>query len=112
VPCGPRPDKKHHGLVEPVYRAALNDLTFGNIDNVEVDLFHLEMATFTRTDELEARYRHLGEIWHIVGSDLVSGGGECGSFIHRRWKDGPELWGQLNFAVVSRPGSEVADVDL
>jgi NAD kinase len=112
VPCGPRPDKAHHGMVEPVYRAALNDLTFGDIDRVSVDLFDLEQATFTRTDELEARYKDRGEIWHIVGSDIISGGRRGESFIHRCWKNGAELWKALNFAVVSRPGSEVEPQDL
>ncbi len=112
VPCGPRPDKAVHGMVEPVYRAALNDLTFGDIERVTVDLFDLEQATFTRTDELETRYKDRGEIWHVVGSDIISGGRRGESFIHRSWKDGGELWKTLNFAVVSRPGSEVDASDL
>ena len=112
VPCGPRPDKANHGVVEPVYRAALNDLTFGDIERVTVDLFDLEQATFTRTDELEARYKDRGEIWHVVGSDIIAGGRRGESFIHRCWKDGAALWKSLNFAVVSRPGSEVEPQDL
>ena len=112
VPCGPRPDKRHHGVVEPVYRAALNDITFGGIAGVNVDLFDLEQATFTRTHELDARYKNSGEIWHVVGSDIISGGRNGQSFVHRCWQDGPELWKRLNFAVVSRPGSEVDASDL
>src|SRR6185503_18670441 len=53
-----------------------------------------------------------GEIWHIVGSDIVSGGRNNASFIHRCWKDGPALWKTLNFAVVSRPGFEADSTDL
>ena len=102
VPCGPRPDKPSD--VDPVYRAAMADLAFRGIDGVEVDLFDLEQATFTRTHELNRLYADRGEVWHVVGSDLIAGGRSGGSSIHRNWQHGRELWGELNFAVVSRPG--------
>src|SRR3982751_986338 len=84
VPCGPRPDKPCD--VEPVFRAAMADLAFRGIDGVEVDLFDLEQATFTRTHELDRRYAHRGELWHVVGSDLITGGAWGDSFIHRSWE--------------------------
>ena len=99
-------------MVDPVYRAAMNDLTFGDLPRVNVDLFDLEQATFTRTDELEARYGDRGEVWHVIGTDIIAGGRRGESFIHQHWKDGPALWKRLNFAVVSRPGSEVEPADL
>src|SRR3712207_6078098 len=72
VPCGPRPDKR--AGCDPVHRAALTDLAFGGLGRVEVDLFELEQATFTRTHALDRRYAGRGEVWHVVGTDLVAGG--------------------------------------
>ncbi|HSJ03477.1 MAG: nicotinate (nicotinamide) nucleotide adenylyltransferase, partial [Verrucomicrobium sp.] len=39
IPCGPRPDKPEVGSVPSVFRAALCDLTFGDMPGVAVDLF-------------------------------------------------------------------------
>ena len=112
VPCGPRPDKPPTSEVDPVYRAALADVAFGGVDRVEVDLFDLEMATFTRTHALHERYRDRGEVWHVVGADLVAGGGAGRSFVHTSWERGPELWRTLNFAVLKRPGHDLGPGDL
>jgi nicotinate (nicotinamide) nucleotide adenylyltransferase len=112
VPCGPRPDKPSTDGVAPVYRAAMTDIAFRGIEGVDVDLFDLEEATFTRTHALQERYAALGKVWHVVGSDLVAGGDRGESFIHRRWQHGPALWEQLNFAIVRRPGFDVNPADL
>lgn len=112
VPCGPRPDKPSTSEVDPVYRAALADVAFGGIERVEVDLFDLEMATFTRTHALHERYKDRGEVWHVVGADLVAGGREGRSFVHTRWEHGPEVWQTLNFAVLKRAGHGLGPGDL
>src|SRR5215813_15537488 len=111
-PCGPRADKPTTNDVDPVYRATMVDLAFGDLPKVEVCLDDLEQNQFTRTHDLQARYEHRGEIWHVIGSDLIAGGGEEKSFIHRIWQDGPALWKSLNFLVVTRPGFEVTPADL
>src|SRR5580700_1387682 len=90
VPCGPRPDKPCD--VEPVYRAAMTDLAFRGLDRVNVELFDLEQATFTRNCELQGRFAKHGEVWHVVGTDLISDGRKQQSFIHRVWHNGPNLW--------------------
>jgi NAD+ kinase len=108
VPCGPRPDKPSTSEVDPIYRAALADIAFGGLDRVEVDLFDLEQATFTRTHDLHERYQNRGEIWHVVGADLVDGGCNAQSFIHKNWERGEELWKSLNFAVLKRKGHDLA----
>jgi NAD+ kinase len=110
VPCGPRPDKPIG--TEPVHRAALADLAFRGMDGVEVDLFDLEQATFTRTHDLEKRYAGRGELWHVVGSDLVAGGAGGDSSIHRRWEQGPRMWQELRYAVVARRGQHVSPANL
>lgn len=112
VPCGPRPDKPAASEIAPVYRAALADIAFKGIAGVEVDLFDLEQATFTRTHDLDSRYADRGEVWHVVGSDLITGGGDGCSFIQRVWQGGTDVWRALNFAVLRRPGHEFGPADL
>ncbi|MCZ7649058.1 MAG: NAD(+)/NADH kinase [Planctomycetota bacterium] len=112
VPCGPRPDKQVATSVDPIYRAAMTDIAFRGLRNVDVELFDLEQATFTRTHDLETRFASRGDLWHVVGTDLVAGGREGQSFIHRVWERGPELWRTLRFAVVNRRGHEAGPGDL
>lgn len=114
VPCGPRPDKATTNDIDPVHRAAMTDLTFRGIAGLEVDLFDLEHATFTRTHALDERYASLegGEIWHVVGTDLVAGGKEGKSLIQREWAKGPELWQRCRFAVIARDGHPFDQADL
>ncbi len=112
VPCGPRPDKPSNDDLAPIYRAAMTDIAFAGMPRVEVDLFDLEQATFTRTHDLQRRYESRGEVWHVVGGDLISGGRKGESFIHRHWQHGPELWKALRFAVVERGHQSLAAEDL
>lgn len=112
VPCGPRPDKATTNDIDPIHRAAMVDMTFGGLERLRVDLFDLEQAAFTRTKELEEKYRPEGEVWHLVGSDLAQGGGRGESFIQRGWHDGPDLWNRLNFVVHERAGYPLGPGDL
>jgi NAD+ kinase len=112
IPCGPRPDKPTMNDVEPWHRAALTDITFRGIPKVEVDLFDLELASFTANDVFESRYGHLGELWHVIGSELSLGGGNGASVIHLHWNCGAELWRDLNFCVMSHDGYEIENADL
>ncbi|MBE2282246.1 MAG: NAD(+)/NADH kinase [Prosthecobacter sp.] len=104
IPCGPRPDKPVTGSVPPVYRAALADLVFGGLAKVVVDLSDFERDTFTRNHELQSRFEREGEVWHVVGADLIAGGTRGASLIQRTWERGAELWQTANFAVLRRPG--------
>ena len=81
VPCGPRPDKPATNDVDPVHRAALADIAFRGLPKARVELFDLELATFTRTDELDARFSADGDIWHVVGAGLIAGGAR-GESVH------------------------------
>lgn len=104
VPCGPRPDKTTVNDIESVHRAAMADIAFGGLENVRVDLFDLEHDQFTRTIDLETKYSKQGEVWHVVGSDLIQGGANGASVIQREWKDGKRLWKQAKFVVNRRKG--------
>ena len=113
IPCGPRPDKPETDAGVPsVYRAALADIVFGGLAKVTVDLSDFEQETFTRNHELQRRYEAEGELWHVVGADLVVGGAQGVSLIQRTWARGVELWGRANFAVLKRPGYTLEAGDL
>jgi len=112
VPCGPRPDKPTVGDIDPVHRAVMADLTFRGLPKVRVELFDLEHATFTRTHRLDGMFSGQGEIWHVVGTDLLEGGRDGASLIHRTWEKGPEIWHALNYAVAVRPGHDIGQEDL
>ena len=112
IPCGPRPDKAITGIIPAIYRAALADLAFGGMPKVVVDLFDLEQATFTRNWELQERFAPMGEIWHVVGTDLIVGGARGASPIQTSWAKGAELWQNAHFAVLQRPGHDINANDL
>lgn len=112
VPCGPRPDKPIPNDVEPIYRAAMVEMTFRGLPKVQVELFDLENNTFTRTHELDTRYREVGEVWHIIGTDLIQGGSKGHSPIQKSWVRGTELWKNGRFIVVKRPGIPFEPADL
>lgn len=112
IPCGPRPDKPVLGDVPSVFRAALCDIVFGEMERVTVDLFDLEQNSFTRNHALETRFSSLGEIWHVVGADWLTGGAQGKSAIHVGWEHGARLWKESRFAVLTRPGHVLAPEDL
>lgn len=114
IPCGPRPDKEQTNDIEPVHRAVMADLTFRGIPGVSVDLFDLEHATFTKTHKLDELYalRDGGEIWHVVGTDLIAGGKDGQSPIQREWAEGESLWRRCRFAVIVRDGFPCDPADL
>ncbi len=112
VPCGPRPDKPGVSEVPGPFRAALCDLTFGDLDRVVVDLFDLEEGEFTRSHELEKRFSVHGEAWHVVGSDWIINGAKRKSAIHTGWEHGAELWQSSRFIVLTRPGNHIDEKDL
>lgn len=102
IPCGPRPDKSSVNDIKPIHRATMVDLAFRGIRNARVELFDLELGTFTRTHTLDKIFRAEGEVWHIIGSDLIQNGSRGESFIHRVWERGPDAWNTLNFVVTDR----------
>ena len=112
VPCGPRPDKPVTNDVNPIFRATMTAMTFRDLPKVQLDLFDLEASTFSRTWQLQERFAERGELFHVVGTDLLTGGGRGESVIQREWVKGPEIWERFHFAVVPRPGYPLDPVDL
>lgn len=104
VPCGPRPDKSTASIVCSPDRAEMVNLAFGNIPNVEIDLFDINNREYTPTFKIDERYKKLfpmHDICHVVGDDLIGGGRNGSSEIQRSWKRGWEVWDSLNFAVLT-----------
>ncbi|PWT89397.1 MAG: hypothetical protein C5B54_08990 [Acidobacteria bacterium] len=112
VPHGPRADKIVVNDVDPIYRATMTDLAFRGLNHVAVDLEDLEQSIFRRTHILQEKYASRGEIWHVVGTDLITEGRNAKSFIHRVWENGSELWNTYNFVVITRAGSDWNPRDL
>ncbi|HCN30699.1 MAG TPA: hypothetical protein DIT64_18620 [Verrucomicrobiales bacterium] len=112
IPCGPRPDKPGTDSIPPVYRATLADLTFGGLERVIVDLSDLEQSAFSRNHQLQTRFEPDGEVWHVVGADLVAGGVDGRSAIQLSWEKGAWLWQNAAFAVLARPGFTLDPGDL
>ncbi|MDM8553478.1 hypothetical protein QUF75_01970 [Desulfococcaceae bacterium HSG7] len=113
VPCGPRPDKKSVNDINPVYRATMLDITFRGIsEKIKIDLHDLEKDRFSTTFELEQRYASQGEVWHVVGFDLVEGGRKNASPIQKEWANGRLLWEKSRFIVILRDGTLFSRADL
>jgi NAD kinase len=102
VPSGPRPDKTTIIDVESVFRASLADIAFRDLPKVEVDLFDLEQAVYSTPEDLDQRYGSMGDVFHVVGSDLTDGGSSGTATIQKRWPLGADLWHTLKFAVIAR----------
>lgn len=105
-PCGPRPDKLSTNDIDPAHRAYMADITFAGLGtNVIVDNFDLENQAFTRTWELVKRHESEGEVWYVVGPELLYPDKNrriC--TIRECWEHGKELWNHANFVIVVRPG--------
>ena len=111
VPCGTRPDREQSNTAS-FHRARMVRMTFGDLPGVQIDLFDIDNECFTPAIELEERYRAGGEIWHLVGSDWIVGGGGGKSVIQKEWHRGEELWETSRFVVNERAGFTIRPSDL
>lgn len=110
-PCGLRRDKLTNNGVEPFHRATLTDLAFAGLSGVEVDHRDLEQDVFTPTWQLQEQYADQGDVWHVVGSDLIVGGAQGQAQI-QHWQRGDEVWRSLHFIVIERDGFPIESDDL
>jgi NAD+ synthase (glutamine-hydrolysing) len=113
IPCGnTRPDK---ALVSNNDRAIIANIAFGSFSNTELDHYDLIHNVYTPTYLLEERYTTKypdAEIWHVIGSDLIIGGSEGNSQIQKNWVNGLEVWQNLKFCIISRPGYPLTGKDM
>src|SRR3989338_2827465 len=115
VPSGNRERKDSLLLVSPADRKEMTMRNFADLPNVVLDTSDLDEGVFTPAWALDEKYKAVYpgvEIWHAVGAEAVAGGAEGKAEIQRLWKKGPEIWRELNFVVISRPGFRVSAADL
>jgi NAD+ kinase len=112
TPCGPRPDKRTTNEIDPIHRATMVDLAFRDIPKVRIELFDLENNSFTPTREMENIFRSEGELWHVVGTDLIAGGNTGTAPIQRSWSKGRDVWNRLKFMVTIRADTPLDPDDL
>lgn len=113
-PCGPRPDKPSANILSLVQRLELIKRGMAKLPRAVLDHYDLEKDVYTPTYLLDEKYRKKYpdiEIWHAVGSDVLFGGGRGASEVHS-WHRGAEIWQNLNFFVIERPGFELAPEDM
>jgi len=113
LPCGFRPDKQSANQVTDVQRRAMIEMTFNNLNKVEISFRDLEHGEYTRTYELDKimqqEYGH--NLWYAVGTDLIQGGSSGNSEIQSSWFRGKDLWQDLNFAIVTRKDMPASPCD-
>jgi nicotinate (nicotinamide) nucleotide adenylyltransferase len=112
VPCGSRNDKESNGVVTHQERKQMIELAFQDITGLRFDWHDLDNGVFTPTHELQERYNGDDEIWHVVGADIIIKGRTDQSKIQTSWKNGQEVWQNLNFCVLPRPGYNLSGEDL
>jgi NAD kinase len=98
--------------VAPIHRAALADLAFRDLPGVRVDLTDLDEGRFADPATLALRHAAAGEIWHVVGADLVTRGREGRSAIQTRWENGASLWERSRFVILQQPDEPAEEGDL
>ena len=109
IPCGPRKDKdviqedaRHR--IEMVKRA------FDGL-SVSFDFSDLELQAFTPTISLDKEYASRGEVWHVVGSDLLIQE-EDGRCLIQDWVGGEEFFQNGHFVVLFREGYPITEKNL
>lgn len=115
VPCGDREDKRSVAETAPVHRLRMVELAFAGIPRMRIDPSDILNDRYTPTYLLDRRIQQqypTATIWHVVGEDLLAGGSKGQSEIQRSWQHGPEIWEQLHFAILERPGSGCDPADL
>ena len=110
IPCGMRVDKASVNRVLPQHRLEMVKATFFGLPKVQLILDDLEQNIFTPTCVLQERFAKEGEVWHAIGTDLIIGGHDGRSEIHRVWQKGPEIWQQFNFFVITRDDFDHQDL--
>ncbi|MFH1187951.1 MAG: NAD(+) synthase [bacterium] len=111
APCGTRKDKPSANIVDIKHRMEMAKLAFSGLRRVEFDFYDLENNVYTPAYYLQQRYEKTypnDEIWHAIGTDLIKGGKEQQSEIHRNWILGGVIWQTLNWVAIIRPGYEIS----
>jgi len=79
---------------------------------LDIDWVDLDNNVFTPTVDLAKRYETQGQLWFVVGGDIIAGGKTGRSQIQSSWKSGLEIWQDLHWACLERPGFYISPEDL
>ncbi|MBP9821862.1 MAG: hypothetical protein KBC81_00200 [Candidatus Pacebacteria bacterium] len=111
--CGLRPDKLSTNNVDSAHRLAMTKLSLLGLDpnRVRVEDFDLTRSVFTKCYELQEMFASEGDIFHVVGGDLICGGASGQSHV-QHWVKADLVWETFNFAVIQRPGYVIQPEDL
>ncbi|KKR07754.1 MAG: inorganic polyphosphate/ATP-NAD kinase [Parcubacteria group bacterium GW2011_GWC2_39_14] len=114
LPCGFRPDKASHKNITDEQKRHMIEKTFVDLKKCEISFIDLEKGEYTRTYELDKQLQKVygDNLWYAVGTDLIQGGSRGQSEIQSSWFRGPELWQNLNFAVITRVDMPASPADL
>ena len=113
IPCGTRPDKLSTNIIDLHHRIELVRLGFSDLpSNVHLVLDDISKRQFTPMWQLEEKFANRGDVWHIIGLDLIQNGHSGQSEIQRSWQKGKEIWKRLNFVVVTRSAYSLKSNDL
>ncbi len=107
-PSGPRDYLPNGEHADPIHRAVMVDLAFGDLNNVTVELGDLDDGWILDNHRFEEVYGDRGEIWHVVSSEFLAGAQSKDSLIHSLWPHGAELWNSARFLVL-HPTDAVPD---
>jgi nicotinate (nicotinamide) nucleotide adenylyltransferase len=102
-PTGPRPGHTQPEHAAPADRAALADIGFRGLARVQVDLADLDEGRFTPPIDLETRYATTGEVWHVIGADMVTKGAVGRAVVQTLWEKGDAIWAGGRFVVLHGP---------
>ncbi len=102
VPCAASAGTHPTTLVPSTFRAALCDITFGDLSGVVVDLSDLESGFCSAQEALGRRLAASGdEVWHVVEEATLAGGAAALDSMHPAWEHSGDSWQQCRFAVVA-----------
>jgi nicotinate (nicotinamide) nucleotide adenylyltransferase len=110
APCGStRTDKRIS--VSDFHRLRLCQLAFNGIQIYPNDLV---LNKFTPLIALDNFYQDMdpGNVYHVIGSDLIQNGATGNSEIQKTWKHGEHIWNMLRYIVVTRAGYPLNRADL
>jgi nicotinate (nicotinamide) nucleotide adenylyltransferase len=111
-PTGTRPGYGEPEHASPAHRAAMTELAFRGLAGVRVDLDDLDEGRLSQPEDQESRYGPDGEVWHVVGADMVAGGRDGRAPIQLLWENGGAAWRASRFVVVHQSASPPHPDDL
>lgn len=113
IPYGGRPGKQ--GLSTPRDRRQMILCAFEGIQKVIVDFMDLGRNEITPNVDMDRHFkRHQPEraVWHVVGSNMITGGASKQSKIQLKWKEGLWAFENLYFIILVTPGVPFNPIDL